>query len=245
MTDLMTKVSQLAGAREAERAARYRELVLEVADGGEPDPNATVDILEAAGKTPSDLQSDLRTIQNRRRLAADVEAGKVAANERLIIPQQIEEANAVLAAAQQTHRATVGPLQAELQRLLTVEAAGRTAGTDLEKTAPEAMKTKLSLAVSRREHATGQRDIASTAVVHATRKFDQHSAYVDQLAGVGPAVARMKGLRELAVEQAELARLKTVKEAAEATLAEAQKALDAATAAEAQIRDQLRVADVF
>lgn len=245
MTALLSQVEQLSNARQAQRAAAYRELVVSIADGAEPDPAETVDTLEAAGKTPADLSNDLRTIQNRRRLAAEVEAGKVAANERLIIPQQIEEANAVLAAAQQAHREAVYPLQNELQRLLAVEAAGRTAGQDLEKSAPEALKTKLSLAVSRREQATGQRDIANTAVVRLTRQVEQHGAYVMKLSGIGAAIARISGYRELSIEQKELDRLKTALEAAEKTLVDAQKALDAATAAEAAIRDQLRVADVF
>lgn len=243
MSALLSKVESLASARQTERAERYRQLVLTVADGAEPDPAETVDVLEQAGKTPSDLNSDLQTIARRRALAAEIAAGKLAVADREAVTRQIDDANAAFQLVQQTHAQTIGELNNELHRLIAIETAGRTASTDLERTAPDSLKRQLQQTVSWREALQKQFNEAHTEATRAAQRFEHVNANRTR---TRTAFGWTKQTPELeTVSEPELARLKAQKEATESRLENARTRLDSATAEEAAIRAKLRETDVF
>ncbi|MBX3447946.1 MAG: hypothetical protein KF777_00215 [Planctomycetaceae bacterium] len=239
MTDLLSKVSQLAGAREAERAARYRELVIEVADGGDPAPDEVVDVLEAAHKSPADLRNDVQTLHRRRRLVADVQAGVAAVAERAAVSQQITDADAALERAVQSHRESVVPLQHEVRRLLDVEQAGRTAAQDLQQTAVGPLKDEYNRAARAAETARLKVDETDQAIRRVTRQIEQLAAHIasERARGITPA--------QLTGETSRLERLRGERTAAESTLIDLHRAWDAAKAVQNTARENLQTDTAF
>jgi hypothetical protein len=97
----MEKIEVAKRKRDDDRKQAYLNLVLDVLDGREPDPELAADILEAAGKTETDLERAVSKLRRWRELQRENET----------FPGILAERDAVL-----------GQLQAEAARLEQIHA---------------------------------------------------------------------------------------------------------------------------
>jgi hypothetical protein len=101
----------------AEVVRRWRDLVVQIANGQEPDPADVSATIEANGKTPADLQADVHAHVRRVDLRKTIEGADTVASERAAIEVKVDVAAELLAVAKRKHDATVFPLASQLEHL--------------------------------------------------------------------------------------------------------------------------------
>lgn len=138
---LKTKLA--ADQRDAQ--SQYAELVRRLAEGcGGPSEKAAREILERAGKTPADLESDVNRLDERLSLAAELAHLAGLQQQVGALEEEIRRHDTKLHEAQSEHSAAVGPLVNRLRGMrdqLRSEGAVR---QRLRDTAPEAMRARWS-----------------------------------------------------------------------------------------------------
>lgn len=125
--NLTTLLDKIAGRQQERRQAReadFRQLVTQVADGDEPEPEEIEHILGANQKTIADLRDAVELLQRRRELRRTVDLAPELAKERADIEKRIAKADRIFKQADAKHDETVDPLHARLRQIrsLVVEA---------------------------------------------------------------------------------------------------------------------------
>ncbi len=142
---IATLIEKVVGKQQARRAADFRDLVVQIADGHEPDADCVADVLREADKSLEDLQKAVDLLERRREWRRQYDRLPELAAERNGIQRQIAAADKVLEAAEREHYSTVQPLIAELQRISGAEDEGRKAKQELVDTyADESCLDKLA-----------------------------------------------------------------------------------------------------
>jgi hypothetical protein len=120
--------------RQAARAADFRGVVVQIADGKEPDTDFVAQVLHEAGKSLDDLQKAVELLQRRRELRRQLDSVPRLMAKRREIETKIAAANHDLEAAEQRHTDVVVPLQGELADLRSDTFAGEQARGELQRT---------------------------------------------------------------------------------------------------------------
>jgi chromosome segregation ATPase len=94
-----------------------RNLVAQIADGQEPDPDDVAGILADAVQTVDDLRASVDLLLRRRSLRHVYDQLPALTKERAEIEKRIATANAILEKAEQTHEATTYPLFGRLNQI--------------------------------------------------------------------------------------------------------------------------------
>ena len=119
------------GKQRERQVSDFRDIVVEIADGKEPDGDIIAQVLFENGKSLEDLQKAAELLQRRRELHKkwDAVPGLMAQREKL--QQQIAEANRKLEAAERKHYAIVNPIISDLDQLKEATCEGEKAQREL------------------------------------------------------------------------------------------------------------------
>jgi hypothetical protein len=131
---IATLVDRIAGRqreRQAVRLADFRDVVVQIADGKEPDPDFVAEALRDADKSVDDLRKAVELLQRRRELRKQWDGVPGLADQRQEVERQIAKADRELETAESKHYAIVNPLYVELQRLKEAEQEGEKARREL------------------------------------------------------------------------------------------------------------------
>jgi len=134
---IATMIERIVGKqreRQAARAADFRELVAQIADGKEPDADFVAQVLHEAGKSLDELKAAVESLQQRRELRQKLDSVPRLMAKWREIEKQIAAADAELEAAEQHHDDVVLPLQGELAELSREIVAGEQARGELQRT---------------------------------------------------------------------------------------------------------------
>jgi hypothetical protein len=131
---LIEKVVKKQKERRMALPSEFNELVVKIANGMEPDPDAVAEVLNRADKTPEDLSEAVKLLNTRRQLREQLDALPKLTAERKKIERQIASADAELEAAEKKHAETVYPLQSHIELLKEQIWAGERAETKLLET---------------------------------------------------------------------------------------------------------------
>jgi hypothetical protein len=125
MTALFEKLRQAEIEAEAQAQQEYKLLVQRLADGTDDPLERVQEILHDAGKTASDLEQAVALRQRRQAWRQQIADAQAATEQRPIVQEKIDKANAVLEAAKQKHAENLWPLQQQIDRAnnLTAQAA--------------------------------------------------------------------------------------------------------------------------
>jgi len=117
---IATVIERIVGKqreRQAARAADFRDVVVQIADGREPDADFVAQVLHEAGKSLDDLQRAVELLQRRRQLRQKLDSLPRLMAKQREIEQQLAAINGDLEAAEKRHEELYYPLQAELNDL--------------------------------------------------------------------------------------------------------------------------------
>ena len=131
---ISTLIERIAGKqreRKAVRLADFRDVVVQIADGKDPDADFVAEALRDADKSVEDLQKAVELLQRRRELRKKWDGVPSQTAQRQEVERQIAKADRELEAAETKHYDTVNPLYAELQRLKEAEHEGEKAKREL------------------------------------------------------------------------------------------------------------------
>ena len=132
MSTVLELLSAQESARQEEAERNYTDIVRRLAVGDDdPTLDEVQDVLEAIGKTSSDLQravSTQRYINSRR---AKIQASEEAELERKEIELKVAAAKAILDAAQQSYLATLRPLNFRISQINQLAMDAQTAESEL------------------------------------------------------------------------------------------------------------------
>ena len=134
---IATMIDRIVGKqreRQVARAADFRDVVVQIADGKEPDADFVAQVLHEAGKSVEDLRQAVELLHRRRDLRQKLDSVPRLMAQRQEIERKIAAANCDLEAADQRHTEAVVPLQAELADLREQTFAGDQARGELQRT---------------------------------------------------------------------------------------------------------------
>jgi chromosome segregation ATPase len=146
--NIATIIERIVGKqreRQAARAADFRDIVIQIADGNEPDAEFVAQVLDEAGKSLDDLKKAVELLQHRRQLRQKWDAIPGLMDQRHDVEQQMAEADRELEAAESKHFATMNPLSAQLDQLRAATQEGENAKRELWNTCSDpALLAKLA-----------------------------------------------------------------------------------------------------
>lgn len=134
LTTILDSIFNKQKERQAARAADFRDIVIQIADGNEPDAEFVAQVLHEAGKSLDDLKKAVELLQRRRQLRQKWDAIPNLTNQRHDVEQQMAEADRELEAAESKHYATMNPLSAQLDQLRAATQEGENAKRELSDT---------------------------------------------------------------------------------------------------------------
>jgi len=117
LTALLDKIAGRQHERRQAREADFRQLVVQIADGQEPDAETIEHVLGGNQKTIDDLRAAVELLQRRRDLRRVMDSEPNWAEERADIQKQIAEADRIFNQADAKHDETVDPLHARLRQI--------------------------------------------------------------------------------------------------------------------------------
>lgn len=130
-TALLDKIAGRQQERRQAREADFRRLVVQVADGQEPDAETIEHVLGGNQKTIDDLREAVELLQHRRDLRRTVDNSPNLGEERQRIEKEMAEANRIYNEANAKHDRTVDPLHARLRELRTLVSEAEQARREL------------------------------------------------------------------------------------------------------------------
>jgi len=95
LTALLDKIAGRQHERRQAREADFRQLVVDIADGNEPDADQVEHVLGGNQKTIDDLREAVELLQRRRELRRMMDSEPKLAEERNNIQEQIAEADRI------------------------------------------------------------------------------------------------------------------------------------------------------
>jgi hypothetical protein len=128
---LMERIVGKQRARQAAKSADFYDLVVQIADGKEPDADLVAETLRDTDKSFDDLQKAVELLQRRRQLRKQWNGVADLAAQRRQLERQVADADRELEAAEQKHYDTVQPLYGESQQLKEAEQEGEKAKREL------------------------------------------------------------------------------------------------------------------
>ena len=167
--------------RQAAHAADFRGIVIQIADGREPDADRVDAVLHDAGKSLDDLRQAVEQLQHRRQLRENWDRLPGVAAEREDIEKQLAAAQEALDDAEQRHAETTNPLIARLNQIRDAMMAADAAKRELANTCTDpallaevaAVVAKLTAAYREatqcRDAARAERDRAKAQHIAAER----------------------------------------------------------------------------
>jgi len=220
--------------RQEARLTDFRDVVVRIADGHEPDVDRVDAILHDAGKSLDDLRQAVEQLQNRRQLRDQWNLLPALNAERKEIEAKIAAANKALDAADAHHTEVTVPLHARLQEIRDASWAAESAKNELWQTCQDPVLTA-SLAEAQKALAAARQDAATLRA-----QIDNWKSQVrSDRAAAERARATIHGERQ--VEEAlDLAKQHERKVGeCEAQLAKAEKTVAGLERQEAAIREQM------
>ena len=124
LTALLDKIAGRQEERQQAHEADFHQLVVEIADGQEPDADELEHVLACSGKTIDDLRKAVELLEHRRNLKSTADRASEFEKERASIESEIAKADRIFNEADAKHESTVDPLLLRLRQLkmLTKEA---------------------------------------------------------------------------------------------------------------------------
>jgi hypothetical protein len=117
--------------RQHSREMDFRNLVTDIADGTDPNPDTVDQVLSDSLKSLDDLQQSVELLLRRRELRATMEKAKRLAKDRGRIAKQIAAADKLLEQAEAQHEDTTAPLYARIEAIKEADAVAERARRDL------------------------------------------------------------------------------------------------------------------
>jgi chromosome segregation ATPase len=114
---ITTMIERIIGKQRERQAADFRGLVVQIADGKEPDAEFVAQVLRDADKTVDELQQAVELLRRRRQWRQQYDRLPGLADERTQVERQIAAADAVLEAAQKEYERVIHPLCFRMQDL--------------------------------------------------------------------------------------------------------------------------------
>lgn len=143
MTTTLGKLTTQIEKRQQDKRALYEALVVQCANGAEPDPTKADAILKEAGMDVAKLQDDVERLQERRTLAATLAREPSIEQELGSIEKELAAAANELEKHQSAHNQAVNPLLAERERLLAERLDLHRARARLLELAPPEVRNEL------------------------------------------------------------------------------------------------------
>lgn len=131
IANLMERIAGKQRARNEAKSANFHDLVVQIADGKEPDADVVTETLRDTDKSFDDLQKAVELLQRRRQLQKQWNGVPGLTAQRQKIERQISQADRELEAAENQHYATVNPLYAQLDQLKEATQEGEKAKQEL------------------------------------------------------------------------------------------------------------------
>jgi hypothetical protein len=159
---IATVIERIVGKQRERQAAGFRELVVEIADGNEPNADVVSQVLRDADQSHDDLREAVELLQRRREIRKKWDHIPDLMTQRRELERQMAEADRELETAERKHYMTVNPIGAELEQLKEATWEGEKAKQELWDTCTDPMllgqlaDVQLRLA-KRREEATDLR----------------------------------------------------------------------------------------
>ncbi len=116
LSQLLEKCTRREKTRKENREADYQKLVVQVADGKEPDIDWADEVLDHTDKTGKDLQEAAERLQHRRQLQQQVRDQPNLEKEAKRIEGEIAKADRLFEQANKRHDDTVDPLVAQFRQ---------------------------------------------------------------------------------------------------------------------------------
>jgi predicted nucleic acid-binding Zn-ribbon protein len=236
LTALFDKIAGRQREREHARQIDFRTIVIQIADGREPDADHVDRVLRDTDKTLDDLRQEVEHLQRRRELRDRVDQVPVLAAERKEIEKQLEAANQALDDAEEKHTETTEPLITRLSEIRDATIGADAAKRELVGTCTDAdLLDELNAVCAK----------LSTAHSDATKCRDVVKHYRDQARGERDAAERAKSIWrgedqvEEHLEQAKLLEQKVTEH--EVELAKIEKRIAKLEREEADIRERMLV----
>ncbi len=237
-TSLVERIVGKQREWQAARSADFRDIVVQIADGEEPDDDLIGETMAKAGKSIDDLHKAVELLKRRRELREKWDSISELTARSQELQRQIEDANRELKAAEDKHEATVYPLDFDLQQLREATQEGEKAKVELWQTCTDPVlldklsDAQLRLTKRREEVSELQKRVECFRGLAASDRADalRHEKIID---GNGDAqvkmyLARAKGHDREAGEQ-------------DALLTKAKKIVAGLEREEAAIREQMLV----
>ena len=128
---ITTVIDRIVGKQRERQETDFCDVVVQIADGNEPDADLVAQSLRDAGKSLDDLQKAVELLQQRRELQKKWDAVPGLMAQRQQLQQQIAKANRELEAAERKHYAIVNPIISELDQLKEATYEGEKAKQEL------------------------------------------------------------------------------------------------------------------
>jgi len=129
--NVTTVIERIVGKQRERQAANYSELVVQIADGKEPDADFVAQVLRDADCSADDLQAAVELLERRREMQKKWQRIEQLAAQREDLEQQMAEADRELEAAERKHYLTVYPISADLEQLKKATWEGEKAKQEL------------------------------------------------------------------------------------------------------------------
>jgi len=117
LTKLLDRIAGKQHERQQYRHADFRNLIAQIADGEDPDPDFVDHVLTDNQKSIDDLRQAGELLLHRRELRATWEKAATMAKDRDGIERQIAEADQLLEQAETQHEETTAPLYARIEAI--------------------------------------------------------------------------------------------------------------------------------
>jgi len=150
ITAFWDKVAGRQRVRKQTCEQEFRSMVLQLADGKEPDAERVEDLLREMGKSISDLRQAVELYVGRRDLRALFDSIPEYQKERQSVEQKLKEADRLLALAEAAHEEATTPLYRRMRVLDSDTSAAWDAERQLQATCPDqSLHDRLSRATTR------------------------------------------------------------------------------------------------
>jgi hypothetical protein len=225
---------------------RFTALAKQIADGREPGIDQVEEILEAAHKTPADLESGVNAILQRRQLQQTVNRAKGVSAERAKLDQQFAAAKEAFEAAQAIWDAAWPPIQNRQAELDDIDRQAEAARGQLTATCQdETLLKEMADLRNERQELNKRRHELETKRNTAGTSINNAEIAAGKTAGASDGRLQRDGERWLAEKFANAAPLeKKVLAEIEGNLAELGKVQEALQQREAGLREKMALAAV-
>jgi chromosome segregation ATPase len=237
LSNVIDRILGKQQSRQAARAADFRGIVAQIADGHEPDVDHVDAILHDAGKSLDDLRQAVEQLQHRRQLKDQCKQLPALAAERKDVEAKIDAANKALDEADTHHTDVTVPLNARLQEIRDQQWAAEAAKQELWSTCSDP--------VLKAKHAEAEKALADAHqnLANLRMQIDDWKAQVRSDRAVAERAKNILNGEKQVEEALSRARQHERKLAeCETQLAKAEKAVTGLERQEAAVREQMVLA---